>query len=230
MNNQHRTKQLPRPCRRAGWIIPLALVASACVSTGQGTTNHITFDGPPDIPGRVSLVRQYEEANISLVAVLDAQGYGGFERVDRWRTAYRVYNGTAYVRTFGASPVAITSVSGQPYALLAVDLAEVDPTLPHPARVEFVGYRADGSTVRATFNTDGIGGVPGVSDFQTFHFGPEFSGLTRVLLPGAEAALDNLYVSIIPEPASSTLFGLGMLGIMLMRQRLRIGNELKTHQ
>lgn len=58
-----------------------------------------------------------------------------------------------------------------------------------------------------------------------FHFGPEFSGLTRVLLPGAEAALDNLYVSIIPEPASGTLLVLGLLGIRFLRQPLRTGSK-----
>ena len=80
--------------------------------------------------------------------------------------------------------------------------------MPDAVTVHFIGYRSDGSIVTQDFTTDGIidGTGPGV-DFQTFHFGPEFSSFTRVEIPTFGWSLDNLVV--VPEPATWSLIILG---------------------
>jgi hypothetical protein len=53
-------------------------------------------------------------------------------------------------------------------------------------------------------------------NFQTFYFGPEFSGLTRVEIPSYGWSLDNLYVSV-PEPGTFALMILGMGTVVVLR-------------
>jgi hypothetical protein len=90
-----------------------------------------------------------------------------------------------------------------------VDLAEYGNPFQEPLLVRFVGYRFDGSTVSTDLTTDGIiDGTGPLGDFQTFNFGPEWSGLSRVEIPTDGWSLDNLVVSI-PEPGTWALLVLG---------------------
>jgi hypothetical protein len=83
--------------------------------------------------------------------------------------------------------------------------------VPYAVTVPFVGYRFDGSVVNTSFTTDGIiDGTGPIADFQTFYFGPEFSGLTRVEIPTYGWSLDNLYVSV-PEPGTVALMIFGLV-------------------
>lgn len=190
------------------WSVIVSVLASFCQCHGQGIHTPITFDGPPVFRSG-DVYREYQESGISFTAITNQQGYGGFVRIQgRWSD--HPYNGTAYI----ASPlygIEVTSISGLLFGLESVDLAEHSQTSPNAVTVLFIGYLTDGSIVTTSFTTDGIIGVPGTSDFQTFYFGPAFSsGLTRVEIPGVGAALDNLVV-IIPEPSTYTLFWLGLL-------------------
>ena len=99
---------------------------------------------------------------------------------------------------------------------------EGPPVVPDAVTVHFIGYRSDGSIVTQDFTTDGIidGTGPGV-DFQTFHFGQEFSGLTRVEIPTFGWSLDNLVV--VPEPSTVALAIAGgpILWVRLRRRLAR---------
>jgi hypothetical protein len=69
-----------------------------------------------------------------------------------------------------------------------------------------------------------VDGLPNPPDFQTFQFGPEWTGLTEVRFlctdpkygPGVVVgnSFDNIQVSPIPEPTSSALL---LLGVGLVR-------------
>ena len=103
------------------------------------------------------------------------------------------------------------------FNLLSVDLAEYSTVFSGvPQTVQFIGYRLDGSIVTTDFTTDGIiDGIGPLDDFQTFTFGAEFTGLTRVEVPGYGWSLDNLVVSV-PEPGTVEL---GLLGSALFTLR-----------
>ena len=105
--------------------------------------------------------------------------------------------------------------------MVSVDLAEYSTVVPNAVTVPFIGYRADGSVVNASFTTDGIiDGTGPIADFQTFHFGPEFVNLTRVEIPTFGWSLDNLVV--VPEPGAWSLIILGaVVATILLRNRRR---------
>jgi hypothetical protein len=86
--------------------------------------------------------------------------------------------------------------NGSSFDMLSVDLAGYSSVVPD-ATIQFVGYRADGSTVMTNVDRHGI-------VFDTMYFGPGFSDLTRVEIPNSLWSLDNLTVSI-PEPGTGTL-------------------------
>lgn len=101
-----------------------------------------------------------------------------------------------------------------------MDLAEYSTLFQTPLLVPFVGYRSDGSVVNTSFTTDGIiDGTGPIADFQTFHFGPEWSGLTRVEIPAYGWSLDNLVVAV-PEPGPWALLILaGAFGFYYLKRR-----------
>jgi hypothetical protein len=112
---------------------------------------------------------------------------------------------------------------GSDFGVLSVDLAEWSTGYPEPVTVPFVGYRHDGSTVTASFTTDGIiDGTGPLADFQTFYFPPQFVGLYQVRIPTDGWTLDNLVLSYgVPEPGPGTLvmLGAGLLGLRLLRRK-----------
>jgi hypothetical protein len=207
---------------RRGWRylgVIVAVLASLCESQGQGTLTWIAFEGPPAFLSGDGFT-EYQESGMSLKAIINQQGYGNFISIAKWRSFDFPYNGTAYIHTVGSYPVEFTSTNGLPLGLVSVDLAEDRGVSPQAVVVQFVGYRADGSTVTTNFVTDGIIGDPFTPDFQRFYFGPEFSsGLVRVALPHSQAGLDNLYVTLIPEPATGTLLLACGLSLYALRRR-----------
>ncbi len=112
-----------------------------------------------------------------------------------------------------SNTLAFTFIDSSNFDLRSVDLAE-NSFSTEPATVQFVGYRPDGSFITTEFTTDGINDMTGpLADFQTFYFGPEFSGLTRVEIPTFGWSLDNLVIAI-PEPGGGVLLllGAGLVG------------------
>ena len=92
-----------------------------------------------------------------------------------------------------------------------MDLAEFSTLYPYPQTVQFIGYKADGSSVTAEFTTDGvIDGTGPLADFQTFYFGSQFADLVRFEVPTYGYAMDNLvFFDVVPEPGAGQLLILG---------------------
>jgi hypothetical protein len=130
------------------------------------------------------------------------------------------HNGTPYLElnnTLGVLQAVIFSrANAHTLGLLSVDLA--DPVAPSlsPVSITFNGYRSDGSTVSQTFAVGGSGDTT----FRTFLFSPDFAlGLTRVEIPSAAWAMDNIVW--IPEPSTAGLFLVGLLAWAVSRMRAR---------
>jgi hypothetical protein len=192
-----------------------SLLAGAARCEGQEPI-HITFDGPPpQPPGTSFTIQSYAEAGISFTSI-NGLGFG--------RTGAGISffpdNGTVYLQAALGETLMFRFISLTPFDLISVDLAEYSTVVPDARTVHFIGYRFDGSIVTQDFTTDGIidGTGPGV-DFETFHFGPEFSNLSRVEIPTFGWSLDNLVV--VPEPGTWSLIilGAGVATILLRRGR-----------
>lgn len=191
---------------------------SSLVDCMAQSTLHVTFDGPPPQPlGTATYIQQYLESGI-LFAPLGSDGFG---RRGGGRDIYPE-NGSAYLQTSLGDSLAFSFTNGSLFDLLSVDLAEYSTVVPNAVTVPFIGYRQNGSTVSAAFTTDGIiDGTGPLADFQTFTFGPEFSGLMRVEIPTYGWSLDNLVVNVVPEPGSYVLLSAGGLLLWVWRRRRR---------
>ena len=130
----------------------------------------------------------------------------GFGRVGSNPPSELPDNGTAYLQAALGDSLMLRFTNGSPFNLMSVDLAEYSTVVPDARTVHFVGYRADGSIVTQDFTTDGIiDGTGPVADFQTFYFGPEFSGLSRVEIPTYAWSLDNPVVVVAGQPRIVTI-------------------------
>ena len=192
-----------------------ALLLSVCVANAQGTfqTLSITFDGPPlQPPGSAGVIQSYREAGVWFAPI---PGTDGFIRRGSSPPLGWPDNGTACVLGSLGDSLMFGLDDGSDFGLASVDLAEWSTAYPEAVTVPFVGYRRDGSTVTASFTTDGImDGTGPLADFQTVYFGPEFAGVYRVRIPAYGWSLDNLVVSI-PEPGTSTLLAIGAVLVAL---------------
>jgi len=131
---------------------------------------------------------------------------GDFGRVGINPPAPLPDNGTTYLQAPLGSTLMFRLSIGSPFNLMSVDLAEYSTVVPDARTVHFIGYREDGSIVTQDFTTDGIiDGTGPIQDFQTFHFGPEFSGLTRVEVPTYVWSLDNLVLEVAGQPRIVTI-------------------------
>jgi hypothetical protein len=200
---------------------PLLALAQCC---GQGTFTRITFDGPPVIaPGTGRVVQQYYESGLSFTPIDPNAPWAGFVRNGGGRITFYPDNGSAYLQAGVGSTLMFSSISGSLFSLVSVDLAEYSTVVPGAATVHFVGYRHDGSIVTTDLTTDGIiDGTGPLADFQTFYFGPEFSGLDRVEIPSYGWSLDNLVLSI-PEPGTGALaiIGAALLSVRFLKRKTR---------
>lgn len=205
--------------RSLGYATSLALLLLPNELRAQGTFT-VTFDGPPtQPPGTAYTVQSYLEAGMWFGPI---PGTDGFGRVGGAITA-RPDNGTAYVQAALGDSLMLGLNNGSLFDLVSVDLAEYSTVVSNPRTVPFVGYYPDGTTVTASFTTDGIiDGTGPLADFQTFYFGPEMSGLYEVRIPVAGWSLDNL-VFAIPEPSITGLLAFGVLlaaGFRLRKARI----------
>jgi hypothetical protein len=195
-------------------VFSVFLPALNCPAQGTITFN---FEGfPPQLPGTSTYVQQYFESGMwfrPLGVVGPGNGFG--------RTGGGLLlapeNGTAYLDAALGDSLMFSFTDGRVFDLLTVDLAEYSTVVPDPRTVHFIGYRQDGSIVTTDLTTDGIiDGTGPIADFQTFFFGPEFSGLTRVEIPTYGWSLDNLKISV-PEHSAAALWLLG--GLLLLGVR-----------
>jgi len=198
-----------------------ACVCAAAICYGQGTFQTITFDGPPILaPGTARVVTNYYESGMYFTPL---PGYSGFGRRGATTNALWPDNGTAFIQAALAPPesVMFSFTNGSSFGVRSVDLSEYSTVVPGAETVDFIGYRPDGSTVTNSFTTPGYGGT-GPLTFQTYYFGPEFSGLNRVAVP-TFGSMDNLGV-IVPEPRAGALLLLGGTALGALRLRRRRGD------
>jgi len=203
------------------WLAALAPFFALTQCTGQGTFTWITFDGPPlQPPGTAYTIQQYFENSMSFTPVSGGTGFGRVGRPTANTSAWPD-NGTAFLDAAIGDSLQFSAMNGSPFSLVSVDLAEYATGFARPLTVQFVGYMPDGSTVMTNFVTDGIiDGIGPLADFQTFHFGLEFSGLRRVEVPTIGWSLDNLALwRDVPEPGTGALLGLAaaLLGVRSLR-------------
>lgn len=134
-------------------------------------------------------------------------GSVGFGRSGGGRAEF-AENGTPYLIAALGNTLKFSFTNGTYFDMVSVDLAEFSTTVTQ-ATVRFIGYRPDGSMITTDLTTDGIiDGTGPLADFQTFQFGPQWSGLTRVEIPTYGWSLDNVVVSV-PEPGVGALMILG---------------------
>ena len=179
---------------------------------GQGTVQ-VGFDLSPFIPpGTARIVQQYYESGISFTPIDPDAPFPGFVRRKGGGTPPPDWpdNGTAYLQAGLTESLKFSFVNGSVFGISSVDLAGWNGANPGFV-LHFVGYRPDGSAVTESFSGNG-------NNFQTFYFGSEFSGLSRVEIATIGWSLDNLVISI-PEPSTFCLFGLSVLFLGWRLQR-----------
>jgi hypothetical protein len=168
----------------------LVFVCTGAGSFGQGSLQ-ITFDGPPAVaPGTAIEVTNYFESGMFF---RPKPGFYGFGRRGPTTDPGWPNNGTAFIEP-GSGSLVFSFTNGSTFNLVSVDLAGYSSVVPD-ITAQFVGYRADGSTVTTNVERNGL-------TFDTFFFDEGFTNLTRVEMPQF-GSLDNLIVeplAIIPLP------------------------------
>ena len=132
-------------------------------------------------------------------------------------------NGSNYFMTYYAAGFSVKSVTGAAFNLTSFDAAEVFTNFAGAPTLQVTGYKVGGGTVIQSFTLDGINdGLNGLADFQTFSLA-NFGNLSLVTFAAAASrpnfALDNVNVSLVPEPGTVALFGLGLVGIAAVKRR-----------
>ncbi len=183
--------------------LPLAALFIWFSSQAQQSLTWITFDGPPPQPPDTAYsIKSYSELGMFFTPIDTNSLFARFGRVGPG-TSGLPDNGTAYLDAAAGESLKFSFVDNSVFDLVSIDLAEYSTLFPTPLLVRFVGYRQDGSVVSTELTTDGlIDGTGPLPDFQTFHFGPEFTNLTRVEMPSAGWSIDNLVLAVTCQPAS----------------------------
>lgn len=204
-------------------ILCFTVIVSFSDAQAQGTSAplYISFDGSPLQPlGTEYGYQVYLEAGMWFRPINATDPASQFSRVGGGLPSLPD-NGTAYLHAASGESLLFTSLSGLPFDLVSVDLAEYSTIIPDAVTVQFVGYRRDGTVVTTDITSDGlIDGTGPIPDFQTFTFDSRFTALHHVEIPTYGWSLDNLVISI-PEPASSVLLLVGSAFMFFLKQRIR---------
>lgn len=124
-------------------------------------------------------------------------------------------NGTAHLSLHFSSSFEVFSLDGLLFDAVAVDLAEYSTVFPFPKVISFEGILNSGASVFVDFSIDGfVQGGAALNDFETFTFPNEFSGLTLLRSATTPYCLDNLVLSVIPEPTSLLMVCISLVGIV----------------
>jgi hypothetical protein len=177
---------------------------------GQGSI-HINFDRPPDgiTSNTTYVVTSYSEAGMWFRSNPDFPGFA-------WRGSDSPFwptDGTPYLHAAAGQPLFFGFDNGSLFSLNRVSLAGYSTASPNIG-VDFIGHRADGSTVTQNFQVQGI-------TFAPHLFGSGWSGLSWVEINSPEWVLDDLFVTAaVPEPSFSLVLCAG-LAIWAARVRFR---------
>ena len=183
------------------WFPVLAAGIAAASLSLPARANVMTFSG---IPATSSYGASYTEDGIILTqpaGYMFGQSSGGNP------------DGYFYGPNYFGAPEILTMVGGGPFDLVSMDLKLWGGSSDAPQ--VFTGHRADGSTITTT------GYAPASYNWVTFDFDSSWTGLTSVTWDWNYGKLDNIVLSatVVPEPATLALFGLGIAGLALRRRK-----------
>ena len=177
-------------------ILTLFGFVAACDAQG---TLEITFDHPPGGRGMDYFMQHYSESDLFFKPLTGSVGFG----LVTTQSPGLPDNGSCYLQAGTGNNLTFSLLScSQVFSLNSVDLAGLNSSTPN-FTVNFIGYRAEGGTVTTSFTGSGI-------DFQTFHFGSDWSDLTQVEIPNSNWSLDNVVIAV-PEPNTCGLLVAGSL-------------------
>jgi hypothetical protein len=116
----------------------------------------------------------------------------------------------------------MTRIDGRPFSIESIDLLAINnyqSTFLTPVR--FWGYLAGGGTIEQSFLLPPFS----FAERNTYSFAPAFKNLTQLEFDvRREYGFTNVHVTVTPEPATLTLFGLGLASIAAARRsRRRVG-------
>lgn len=192
----------PNPPRERELSIPLAI-------TGKAAGTILTFDPPATTIGSFRPEVQIGDFVITTEA-LEAGGSSAIYSSVYVQSGYNSLfpsNGTQYLRCLTSDgEIIFRHRDGLEFAATSVDLSEYSTVFPRPARVRFVGRRADDSSVSTVLVTDGrIDGTGPLADFQKFVLPEDFNGLVELRVSQAPFMIDNLRLEVdgeaSPDPA-----------------------------
>lgn len=197
------------------------IACSSCLAQGTSGSLRITFEGPPVLPPDMGKrVLEYIESGMWFRPIGEPDP--GIVRRGSATLEFYPRNGTSYIQTLAGQSMMFSFLDNSLFDLQAMDLAEYSTVVPI-ASVRIFGYRPDGSSITTVVSMDGIiDGSGPLQDFETFQFGPEWSGLSRVEMPYPGWCLDNLVVAI-PEPGTGAflLTGVAVLCLRSFRRKPR---------
>ncbi|HWQ91221.1 MAG TPA: PEP-CTERM sorting domain-containing protein [Clostridia bacterium] len=198
----------------AALVLLAAFIGGTRRADAQGA---ITFDAHPLFVGT-----DYSEAGMAFRVIPSGSSYDNLGILPPNWANNVPQNSTPFMNFFREnSPleyVELSLMNGALFGLTSMQLA--DPRSPSlsPLTISFIGHLFGGGTVVNTFTTPG----GGATTFATYTFNSAFaSGLTSVDILAPRWAMDNLAFTVIPEPGTLALLGLGALGWLLQFKRGR---------
>jgi hypothetical protein len=214
-----------RICQKSGVVIVIAValaVGGSAVRAGEIVLNF------SDIPaGTLTVGSPYQSQGFTLTST---SGGWVFNSPDTGNGSSQpvgnnpFYAGANALAAFAPATNTLMQTSGSPFSLVSIDLARNFEFDPAPT-VTFTGMIAGGGTVSETFTVTTPPGPPAM--FQTFTF-TGFENLSSVSWdqPDPAAGLNqftNITLSVIPEPTSLVLAGIGALGpaVRILARRRR---------
>jgi hypothetical protein len=168
----------------------LLLAPGLCLSENI----HITFDRPRDgvSSNNTLVVTDYSEQGMWFRSTPGSPGFV-------WRGSDSPYwpsDGTPYLHAAAGGPLMFGFDDGSLFSLNGVSLAGYGSASPS-VTVDFIGHRADGSTITESVQVQG-------PYFMRQVFDSGWSSLTSVEIPSPAWVIDNLLVTV-PEPSGASV-------------------------
>ena len=164
----------------------------------------------------------YVESGFSLHNLSDPGRFGSFIRFNPdTQRVLSPNNGSIYVGITQYANPWLQSVSGDPFSLIALDIAEYNSGR-RSRGFELTGITTTGEVLSARLGLDNLlDGPGGIPDFQNYEL--NWSNLVRLDFDSNAVSFDNIQVAYIPAPSMAALFGLAMVCLGISRRKTRRG-------